>query len=95
MFAFLIGSFPNTVDAAVTTLLSFYRPKVIIDFLSFTTSQVPLSFFFISSTYINGEFSVRFDLTVPVVTMPLDFNNRKSGTYEDVVHNIMVTGFRY
>ena len=76
-YAFLIGSYSNTVDAAVTTLLPFHRTKVTFDFLSFATSRGPHSFFLISPTNINGKFSVRFDLTVPVAAIPLDFNSRK------------------
>ena len=37
----------------------------------------PSLLFFISSWDINSEFSVLFDLTVPVAAIPLDFNNRK------------------
>ena len=76
-FCFSCWFFSNTVDAAVTALLSFHKIKVTLNFLSFTISRVPLDLFFISLRDINGKFSVRFNLTVPVAAIPLGFNNRK------------------
>ena len=86
--------FSNIVDAAVTALLSFHQTKVTLSFLSFTISHVPLDLFFTSLTDINGKFSI----VVPLCQWLLYLwvlTIAKDGTCEEVVHNNMVTGFRY
>ena len=86
-FAFLIGSFPDTVDAAVTTLLSFYWTKVTFNFLSFTTSQVPLCFFHFFDRYQWWVLSSVWSYCASSCYTFGFQQSQKTGTCAEVVHN--------
>ena len=53
-FAFFIDSFPNTLEATVTILLSFQRASVTFNFQLTTASYAPLDYFFILPTELKG-----------------------------------------
>ena len=72
-FALPSGSFPNMVDATVTTALSFHRvTNILQSFISaITISDLPLSIFAIVCTEQRGHLlSMRLLRIVPVALYP-------------------------